>query len=128
MNIPIVLIVLGIGQLTLGGFYGMVAPIRVEESIDFNLAKAQQITKEILTEKISPEFAQRWPKEFELEVQHGTWNAHTLADLAREGWDALEKTSLILVGSGILTSVLGLLLLRQNQTGIQPEINRPPCA
>ncbi|PXA02842.1 hypothetical protein DDZ13_15045 [Coraliomargarita sinensis] len=108
MKLTISLILIGIFQIAAGGFYGLLTPIQIEENIQTDLNRSKSAAEEKMKKELTPEFAEKWPKEFESYVWNEIKEAESLARSAREGWDHLHTTSLLLAGAGIFTFTVGL--------------------
>ena len=117
MKLTASLILLGIVQIAAGAFYGLLAPIRIEENIQTNLSRARNGAEERMTKELSPEFAAKWPKEFESHVWNEMKEVESLARSAREGWNSLETASWILVGAGFLTLIAGFTTWKPEPAG-----------
>jgi hypothetical protein len=111
MKLIISLILIGIIQIAAGGFYGLLAPIRIEENIQSDLNRTRSAAEERIREKMSPEFAKKWPEEFKSEVLIEMREAESLARSSREGWKSLETTSCILAFSGLTTALIGVSVM-----------------
>ena len=112
MKLAICLILLGLFQIGAGGFYGLLAPIRTEENIQFYINQATSAAEERLRKEISPGFAERWPADFELSVRAELREIEGLAQSARQGWRDLELASYFLAGGGFFCLIVGIILLK----------------
>ena len=125
MKLTISLILLGIVQIATGGFYGLLAPIRIEQNIQTDLSRASNTAEERVTKELSPMFAAKWSKDVESHVWNEMKEAESLARSAREGWNSLETTSWILAGAGIFTLIAGFTTWKPEPVGAgQPD--KPP--
>ncbi len=117
MKLNISLILVGVIQILAGGFYGLLAPIRVEQNIEFNLNQAKASAEERIKKELSPEFVEKWPVELELEIAIQTKEAESLAQRAREGWDHLHACSWLLAVTGVITLVSGIIKMKSEPAG-----------
>ena len=79
------IILLGIVQIAAAVFYGLISPVRVDASISFNLEKARNQAEERLKNQVTPQFAEKWPKDYKWMSENEVLNIESLAELAREG-------------------------------------------
>ena len=112
MKTTISIIIIGIIQMLVGAYYGLLAPIRVQENISFYTSSARGKGEEKLRKEHS---------ELLLESNMDTMLVYEMREidglsrLAKEGWNSLSTASFVLAIGGFVTFISGIKKLNQNQ-------------